>query len=98
MKDSFSTRTSLEVNGKRYLVASLARLGERYDLKRLPYSMKILLENLLRHEDGVNVTAKEIEAVATQHAQRYALVPLMENEPVGVQRLLDLAGHCLAKV
>lgn len=41
---------------------------------------------------------REIEAVATQHAQRYALVPLMENEPVGVQRLLDLAGHCLAKV
>ena len=36
---------------------------------------------------------REIEAVATTHAQRYALVPLMENEPVGVQRLLDLAGH-----
>ena len=41
---------------------------------------------------------REIEAVATQHAQRYALVPLMQSEPVGVQRLLDLAGHCLAKV
>ncbi len=38
---------------------------------------------------------REIEAVATRHAQRYALVPLMENEPVGVQRLLDLAGHSL---
>ena len=38
---------------------------------------------------------REIETVATQHAQRYALVPLMENEPVGVQRLLDLAGHPL---
>ena len=36
---------------------------------------------------------REIEAVATTHAQRYALVPLMENEPVGVQRLLELAGH-----
>jgi arsenate reductase len=35
---------------------------------------------------------REIETVATQHAQRYALVPLMKNEPVGVQRLLDLAG------
>ena len=41
---------------------------------------------------------REIEAVATQHAQRYALVPLMKNEPVGVQRLLDLAGHSLEKV
>lgn len=41
---------------------------------------------------------REIEAVATQHAQRYALVPLMKNEPVGVQRLLDLAGHTPEKV
>jgi len=41
---------------------------------------------------------REIEAVATRHAKRYALVPLMKNEPVGVQRLLDLAGHCPAKV
>ncbi len=41
---------------------------------------------------------REIEAVATQHAQRYALVPLMKNEPVGVQRLLDLASHSPEKV
>lgn len=41
---------------------------------------------------------REIDAVATRHAQRYALVPLMKNEPVGVQRLLDLAGNSLEKV
>lgn len=41
---------------------------------------------------------REINAVANQHAQRYALVPLMQNEPVGVQRLLDLSGHSLEKV
>ncbi|MEO7326121.1 MAG: aconitate hydratase AcnA [Dokdonella sp.] len=64
MTDSFSTRDAFEVNGKRYQFASLSKLGQRFDLKRLPFSMKILLENLLRHEDGVNVTAKEIEAVA----------------------------------
>ena len=64
MKDSFSVRDTLEANGKRYSYASLAKLGQRFDLKRLPYSMKILLENLLRHEDGTNVTKKEIEAVA----------------------------------
>ncbi|MEO7432435.1 MAG: aconitate hydratase AcnA [Dokdonella sp.] len=64
MTDSFSTRDTFEVNGKRYRFASLEKLGQRFDLKRLPYSMKILLENLLRHEDGVNVTSKEIEAVA----------------------------------
>ena len=51
---------------------------------------------LLRQRAGNEL--REIEAVATQHAQRYALVPLMKNEPVGVQRLLDLAGHSLEKV
>ncbi|HTM28018.1 MAG TPA: aconitate hydratase, partial [Rhodanobacter sp.] len=70
MKDTFSVRDTLEVNGKRYAFASLAKLGQRFDLKRLPYSMKILLENLLRHEDGTDVTAKEIEAVATWDAKK----------------------------
>ena len=70
MTDSFSTRATLEAGGKQYTIASLAKLGERYNLARLPYSMKILLENLLRHEDGVNVTAKEIEAVANWDAKK----------------------------
>ena len=52
MADSFATRDRLDVNGKSYAYSSLAKLGERFDLARLPYSMKILLENLLRHEDG----------------------------------------------
>jgi len=70
MTDSFSTHAQLDVDGTRYQIASLAKLGERFNLKRLPYSMKILLENLLRHEDGVNVTAKEIEAVANWDAKK----------------------------
>ena len=64
MTDSFATRDTLDVGGKKYTIASLAKLGQKFDISRLPYSMKILLENLLRHEDGVNVTGKEIEAVA----------------------------------
>jgi len=40
---------------------------------------------------------REIEAVATRHAPRYALIPLMKTEPVGVQRLLELAGHLSVK-
>ncbi len=64
MADSFSTRDQLEVNGKTYAYASLPKLGERFDIATLPYSMKILLENLLRHEDGVTVTPEHIEAVA----------------------------------
>ena len=70
MNDSFATRDTLEVNGTRYQIRSLAKLGDRFDLKRLPYSMKILLENLLRHEDGVNITAREIEAVANWDAKK----------------------------
>ena len=68
MTDSFATRDTLDVNGKQYAIASLAKLGRRFDIARLPYSMKVLLENLLRHEDGVTVTAKEIEAVANWKA------------------------------
>ncbi|MBS0571248.1 MAG: aconitate hydratase AcnA [Proteobacteria bacterium] len=64
MTDSFSTRANLEVDGKRYQIASLAKLGERFNLSRLPYSIKILLENLLRNEDGSEVTAAQIQALA----------------------------------
>jgi aconitate hydratase len=99
MKDSFSTRTSLEVNGKRYNVASLAKLGERFDLKRLPYSMKILLENLLRHEDGVNVTTKEIEAVAQWDSKKepdteISFMParVVLQDFTGVPCVVDLAA------
>ena len=99
MKDSFSTRTSLEVNGKRYHIASLAKLGERFDLKRLPYSMKILLENLLRHEDGVNVTMKEIEAVAQWDSKKepdteISFMParVVLQDFTGVPCVVDLAA------
>ncbi|HEX6833367.1 MAG TPA: aconitate hydratase AcnA [Rudaea sp.] len=99
MTDSFSTRATLEVNGKSYQIASLAKLGERFDLKRLPYSMKILLENLLRHEDGLNVTAKEIEAVANWDAKKepdteIAFMPtrVVLQDFTGVPCVVDLAA------
>ena len=99
MKDSFSTRDELEVNGQRYAYASLAKLGRRFDLKRLPYSMKILLENLLRHEDGVNVTAREIEAVANWDAKKepdteIAFMParVVLQDFTGVPCVVDLAA------
>ena len=52
MIDTFSTRRQLHVNGKTYTYASLPALGERFDIAHLPWSMKILLENLLRHEES----------------------------------------------
>ena len=64
MADSFATHDTFQVNGKTYTYASLPKLGERFDIARLPFSMKILLENLLRQEDGVSVQPKHIEAVA----------------------------------
>ena len=66
MADSFSTRDQLHVDGNTYTYASLAKLGRQFDIARLPYSLKILLENLLRHEDGgITVGAEHIRAVAS---------------------------------
>jgi len=62
MTDSFKSRTSLSVGSKRYEISSLRAL-EDHKIDRLPFSLKILLENLLRFEDGVNVTKKDIEAL-----------------------------------
>ncbi|MGV8959000.1 MAG: aconitate hydratase AcnA [Stenotrophomonas sp.] len=65
MSDSFSTRSQLKVAGTTYDYFSLPKLGQQFDISRLPYSMKILLENLLRHEDGgITVGKDHIEAVA----------------------------------
>ncbi|MDQ0010366.1 aconitate hydratase [Luteibacter jiangsuensis] len=99
MKDSFSVRDSIEVNGKRHTIASLAKFGNSFDIKRLPYSMKILLENLLRQEDGVNVTAKEIEAVAKWDAKaepdtEISFMParVVLQDFTGVPCVVDLAA------
>ncbi|UPG84639.1 aconitate hydratase AcnA [Luteibacter aegosomatis] len=99
MKDSFSVRDSIDVNGKRHTIASLAKFGDKFDIKRLPYSMKILLENLLRQEDGVNVTAKEIEAVAKWDAKaepdtEISFMParVVLQDFTGVPCVVDLAA------
>ncbi|MFC4762083.1 aconitate hydratase AcnA [Dyella koreensis] len=99
MLDSFATRDTLKVNGSSYQIASLAKLGQRFDLKQLPYSMKILLENLLRHEDGVNVTSKEIEAVAKWNPKaepdtEIAFMParVVLQDFTGVPCVVDLAA------
>ncbi|MGO4505159.1 MULTISPECIES: aconitate hydratase AcnA [unclassified Dyella] len=99
MLDSFATRDTLTVNGSQYNFASLAKLGQRFDLKTLPYSLKILLENLLRHEDGVNVTSKEIEAIANWDAKaepdtEIAFMParVVLQDFTGVPCVVDLAA------
>ncbi|MGH8122230.1 MAG: aconitase family protein, partial [Rudaea sp.] len=99
MTDSFATHDTLEVDGRRYVIASLAKLGRKFNIARLPYSMKILLENLLRLEDGVNVTAKEIEAVASWEPTKepdteIAFMParVVLQDFTGVPCVVDLAA------
>ena len=99
MKDSFATRDILEVNGRQYHYASLAKLGQRFDIKQLPYAMKILLENLLRNEDDMSVSAAEIEAVATWDANKepdteIAFMParVILQDFTGVPCVVDLAA------
>ena len=62
MTDSFKARSTLEVSGQSHEIFNIAALGAAR-VARLPYSLKILLENLLRFEDGVNVTRADIEAL-----------------------------------
>ncbi len=99
MTDSFSTHTALDVGGRRLTYASLPALGKRFDIARLPYSMKILLENLLRHEDGETVTARHIEAVATWNPKQepdteIAFMParVVLQDFTGVPCVVDLAA------
>jgi aconitate hydratase len=64
MTDSFKSRASLSVGDKTYTYYNLQVLEAKFKVSRLPYSYKILLENLLRHEDGVNTTRDDVEALA----------------------------------
>ena len=100
MADSFATRDTLSVNGKTYTYCSLPKLGKRFDIAKLPYSMKILLENLLRHEDGgQTVGPQHIEAVATWDACKepdteIAFMParVVLQDFTGVPCVVDLAA------
>ncbi len=99
MSDSFATRSTLSVDGTDYTIFSLVKLGQQFDLSRLPFSMKILLENLLRCEDGVSVTKASIEAVATWDASKepdteIAFMParVVLQDFTGVPCVVDLAA------
>jgi len=98
MKDTVDARSALKVNGKEYGIWSLASLGKD-KVARLPYSLRILLENLLRHEDGVNVTRKDIDALLDWDAQaepdtEIAFTParVILQDFTGVPAVVDLAA------
>ena len=64
MRDSFGARSTLEVDGTTYEIFRLDALQATFDVARLPYSLKVLLENVLRTEDGDQVTHRDAEAIA----------------------------------
>ncbi len=73
--DTFGARSSLAVGDRQYEIFRLDVLEERFEVSRLPYSIRVLLENLLRHEDGRHVHASDVEAVAAwgQHPERHGI-------------------------
>ncbi len=98
MTDSFNARSSLKVGGRSYDIYSLPALQGR-DLARLPYSLKILLENLLRFEDGVNITQRDIEALlawdpkaAPSHEISFTPARVIMQDFTGVPCVVDLAA------
>ena len=91
-KDSIDAKRTLKAGGKSYVYYSLPAAAEAGlgDLSRLPYSIKVLLENLLRHFDGTSVTADSIAAVVAGRPEEIAFRP----GRVLMQDLL--AGPCMA--
>ena len=107
--DTFGARTDLVVGGRSYEIFRILApsLAERHDIERLPYSIKVLLENLLRHEDGPHVSADDIVAVAAwgvnpeghgqgagSSAHEIAFTPerVLMQDFTGVPAVVDLAA------
>ena len=99
--DSYKCRKELTVGDKTYVYYSLVEAEKNglAGISRLPFSLKVLLENLLRHEDGRTVTAEDIKAVATwletrTSTQEIAFRParVLMQDFTGVPAVVDLAA------
>jgi aconitate hydratase len=97
--NSYDARSTLDVGGRRLDVFRLDALQAKYDVARLPFSLKILLENLLRTEGNGSVTAKDIEALARWDAKakpsdEIAFTParVVMQDFTGVPAVVDLAA------
>jgi aconitate hydratase len=99
-QDSLNTRSTLEVGGKQYAYYSLDMAAKTLgDISRLPYSMKVLLENLLRFEDGVTVTRDDLQCMADWVKERrinreiqYRPARVLMQDFTGVPAVVDLAA------
>ena len=97
--DTFGARDTLEVSGREFEIFRLDAFQDRFDVARLPYSLKVLLENALRLEDGESVTRENIEAIASWDAaaEPSAEIPfqparVLMQDFTGVPALVDLAA------
>jgi aconitate hydratase len=98
-ENSFDARATLAVSGREYEIFRLDALQSRFDVARLPFALKVLLENLLRNEDGVAVTAKDVEKLATwvagdEPSKEIAFTParVLMQDFTGVPAVVDLAA------
>jgi len=98
-KDSFGAKSTLDVDGKSYEIFRLdAVTGDGVDVASLPYSLKVLLENLLRTEDGKNITADDIRALGAWDADaepskeiQFTPARVIMQDFTGVPCVVDLA-------
>ncbi|WP_038035767.1 aconitate hydratase AcnA [Thermopetrobacter sp. TC1] len=101
--NTFNSRTTLAVNGREYVIHSLPAAEENglSGISRLPFTLKVLLENLLRHEDGRTVTADDIRALVgwldhrgTKEKREIAFRParVLMQDFTGVPAVVDLAA------
>ena len=97
--DSFGARSTLDVGGRSYEVFRLDALQSRFDVARLPYSIKVLLENVLRLEDGVSAKQEDVEAIASWDAAAtpsaeipYQPARVLMQDFTGVPAVVDLAA------
>src|SRR6201995_3124325 len=97
--NSFDAKATLSVGDATYDIYRLDALQSKFDIARLPFSLKILLENLLRNEDGDAIRAQDIEALATWDAKdepskEIAFTParVIMQDFTGVPAVVDLAA------
>ncbi len=97
--DSFGAKATLAVGEREFEIFRLDALQEKYDVARLPYSLKVLLENALRLEDGEGVTKDDVEAIATWDAKAEPSIEIpfqparvLMQDFTGVPAVVDLAA------
>jgi aconitate hydratase len=97
--NSFGAKSTLDAGGKSYEIFRLDALQQRFDVARLPFSLKVLLENLLRTEGNGSVDAADIEALASwdakaQPSKEIAFTParVLMQDFTGVPAIVDLAA------